>query len=124
MTEQCVKKLSKADLNTKEVVFSQTKARGSKTYFTGKLAINGIYASEKLEVTAAVYLPFDPELGDHRPVVANITNTSTLDVSGPTIKPSAAKRLNSKVKRIQQKCIVNLKEEFHKHRCFSDEWTS
>ena len=27
--------------------------------------------SEELEVTTAVYLPFHPELGDHRPVVVN-----------------------------------------------------
>ena len=54
--------------------------------------------TEDLEVTAASNLPFDPELGDHRPVVVNITKTSILGVSGPKIKPTAARRLNSKVK--------------------------
>ena len=65
---------------------------------------------------ADAYLPFDSELGDHQPVVANITKTSTLGVSGPKIKPSASRRLNSKVKQIRQKYIVNLEEEFRRHR--------
>ena len=85
------KQLNRVDLNIKEVVFSQTRARGPKTYFRVSVTIDGIWVSEELEVTAAVYLPFDPELGDHRPVVVNITKASTLGISGPTIKPSAAR---------------------------------
>ena len=80
------------------------------------MAIDGIWVSEELEVTASVCLPFDPELRDHRPVVANITKTSTLGVSGPKIKPTAAMRLNSKIKQIRQNYIVKLEEEFRKHR--------
>ena len=80
-----------------EVVSSKIKARGPKTYFKGNLAIDGIWASEELEVTAPTQLPFNPELGDHLPVVVNITKTSLIGVSRPKIKPSAAKRLKSKV---------------------------
>ena len=64
----------------KEVVFSQTRTKGPNTYFKGTVAIGGIWVSAELEVTAAAYLPFDPELGDHRPVVVNITKTSTIYV--------------------------------------------
>ena len=109
------KQLNKADLNMRELVFSQTRTRDPKTYFKGTVAIDGIWVSEELEVTAVVYLSLNPELGDHRPVVVNITKTSTLGVSGPKIKPSAARRLASKVKRIRQKYIVKLEEEFCKH---------
>ena len=59
------KQLSRADLNMKEVVFSQTGTRGPKPYVRGTVAIDGIWVSEKLEVTAAAYLPFDPDLRDH-----------------------------------------------------------
>ena len=59
------KQLHKADLNMKEVVFSQTRTRGPKMYFKGTVAINGIGVSKELEVTAAAYLPFGPDLGDH-----------------------------------------------------------
>ena len=87
------KQLHKADLSMNEVFFSETKRKGPKTYFRGSVAIDG-----NLEVMAAANLPFDPELGDHRPVVVNITKTSILEVSGPKIKPTAARRLNSKIK--------------------------
>ena len=72
--------------------------KGPKTYFRGSVAIDGVWVTEDLEVTAAANLPFDPELGDHHPVVVNITKTSILGVSGPKIKPTAARRLNSKIK--------------------------
>ena len=85
-------------------------------YFKGTVAIDVILVSEELEVTSSAYLSFNPELGDHQLVVVNITKTSTLGVSGPKIKPSTARRLNSKVKQIRQKYIVKLKEEFRKHR--------
>ena len=56
-------------------------------------------------------------------MVVNITKTSTLCVGGPKIKPSTARRLNSKVKQIRQKYIVKLKEEFHKHRMLEHQAT-
>ena len=37
-------------------------------------------------------------------------------MSGPKIKPTAARRLNSKIKRIRQNYIAKLEEEFSKHR--------
>ena len=42
--------------------------------------------------------------------------TSIVGVSGPKIKPTAARRLNSKIKQIRQYYIVKLEDEFRKHR--------
>ena len=47
--------------------------------------------SEELEVSTAAYLTFDPELGDHQPVVINISKKCLIDVHGPRIKPSTAR---------------------------------
>ena len=110
------KQLSGEDLNLREVVNYHTGTRGPKTYFRGKDAIDGIWVSEEIEISAAAYLPFDPELGDHRPVVVNISKRTLLGVDGPKIKPAAARRLNSKVKRIRQKYIDRLEEQFGKHK--------
>ena len=110
------KQLSREDLNLREVVYDHTKTRGPRTYFRGKDAIDGIWVSEEIEIGAAAYLPFDPELGDHRPVVVNISKRSLLGVEGPKIKPAAGRRLNSKVKRIRQKYIDRLEEQFRKHK--------
>ena len=110
------KQLGGEDLNLREVVYSRTEAKGPNTYFRGKDAIDGIWVSEEIETGAAAYLPFDPELGDHRPVVVNITKKSLLGTQGPRIKPPSARRLNSKIKRIRQKYIDRLEEQFRKHR--------
>ena len=72
--------------------------------------------SEEIKTSTAAYLPFDPGLGNHRPVVVNISKQSLLGTQGPRIKPTAACRLNSKVKRIRQKYIDRLEEQFCKHR--------
>ena len=61
-------------------------------------------------------MPFDPELGDHRPVLVNITKKVLLGTQGSRIKPPVVRRLNSKVKRIRQKYINRLEEQFRKHR--------
>jgi hypothetical protein len=114
------KQLGKDALKMREVVYSQTNRRGPKTYFKGQVAIDGIWVSEELEVSTAAYLPFDPDLGDHQPVVVNISKKSLLGDHGPRIKPSAARRLNSKVKQIRQKYIDKLEEDFRKHRVL--EW--
>ena len=45
-----------ADLNMKEVVFSQTRTKGPKAYFRGSVAIDGIWVTEELEVKAVAYL--------------------------------------------------------------------
>ena len=45
-----------------------------------------------------------------------MTKKSILGVSGPKIKPTAARRLNFKIRRIRQNYIVKLEEEFRKHR--------
>ena len=109
------KQLNKEDLSIKAVVFLQTRTKGPKTFFKGTVTIDVIWVSVELEVTAAAYLPLDPELEDHQFVVVNITKPPTLEVSKLKINPSAVRRLNFKVKQIRQKYIVKLKEKLRKH---------
>ena len=63
----------------------------------------------------ASYLTFDPQLGDHRPVAAEFTQTSVLGAKLPRIAPHQARRLTSKVKRIRDKYIKDLEEKFKKN---------
>ena len=67
--------------------------------------------TKDIEVSSVAYLPYDPELGDHRPVVANISKKLLLGESGPRIKKVACRRLNSKVERIRQEYIERLEEK-------------
>ena len=62
------------------------------------------------------YLPFDPQLGDHKPVIAEFTQESVLGFRLPQVVPSKACRLTSKVQRICQKYIDNLEGIFKKYK--------
>ena len=91
-------KIREHDVDIVEVVHNQVPGDGPKTWFCGKESIDGIWASTDLDVIGASYLPFDVELGDHRPVVLDITTQSVLGGKMHRIVPVAARRLNSKVK--------------------------
>ena len=100
----------------REAVHHATNAREPRTYFRGKLAIDGIWTTKDIEVSSAAYLPFDPELGDHRPVVANISKESLLGASGPRIALFAARKLNYKVERIRDKYNLRLEDQMRQHK--------
>ena len=63
---------------------------------------------KKDEVSSAAYLPCDPEIGDHRPVIANTPKRSLIGEAGPRVKKMVCHQLNSKVEHIRQECIDRL----------------
>ena len=67
------KQLVTDDLKMREVVHSATPGAGPKTWFRGSESIDGIWVLSDIEVIRASYLPFDSSLGDHRPVMADLT---------------------------------------------------
>ena len=101
--EAMCKQFEKNGLNIREVIYSQTNVRGPKTDFKGIADINGIWMIEELDVRIAAYLSFDPELGDHQPMVVNKSKKSLLGVNGPKVNLITSRRLNFKVKQIRQK---------------------
>ena len=79
--------LAGEELQMREVVASQMKGqRGPNTWFRGKDPIDGIWITNDLEVIRAGYLPFDANVGDHRPVMADLTKD---------IKPKDTKKSSS-----------------------------
>ena len=67
------RQLRKADVGMREAVHTVTTGKGTNTYFKGSEVIDGIWTTTEIEVTSAAYLPFDPELGDHRPVISSMS---------------------------------------------------
>ena len=65
--------LSKEDIDMREAVHSVTQGPGPRTCIRGKESISGIWVSPEIEVIAASYLPFHVDIGDHRPVMVNVT---------------------------------------------------
>ena len=109
------RELAQEGIDMKEAVHGMTEGLGPKTHFRGKESIDGIWVSTDLEVTGASYLPFDPDVGDHRPVMIDITMESVLGATIPKIVPVKARRLNSKIKRVRDCYIEKLELLFHKH---------
>ena len=86
------------------------------TYFKGSEPINGIGTTAEIEIISAAYLPYNPELGDHRPVVTNISKRSLVGDKGPRIQKAPCRRLNSKVERIRQEYMDRFEEQMQNHK--------
>ena len=83
--------LAEEGIKLKEAVHAMTPGQGPKTYFRGKQSIDGIWYTPDLELKGASYLSFDADMGDHRPVMADFTETSLLGVNLPNIVPPDAR---------------------------------
>ena len=94
------KQLTGKDLQMREVVHSETKGPGPKTWFGGKDPIDDIWVSSDIDAIGASYLPFDGTLGDHWPVMTDITTSLVREKQLKNIVLPQAPRLNSKVKRV------------------------
>ena len=102
------KKLAAEGLEMREAIHTAKPKMGPNTHINGSEPIDGIWYTKDLEMKKASYLPFDPQLGDHRPAAADFTQTSVLGAKLPCIAPHQARHLTSKVKRIRYKYIKDL----------------
>ena len=109
------KALAKDGIELKEAVHAQTPGYGPKTHFRGSQLIDGIWYTPDLELMGASYLPFDADMGDHRPVMADFTEQSLLGVNLPNIVPPDGRRLNCKIERIRTRYIEDLEAKFERH---------
>ena len=106
------KQMGEEDIDMVEAVHDQVPGPGPKTWFRGKESIDGIWVSRALEIIGASYLPFHADLGDHRPVMLDLTVRSVLGGKLQKLTPPAARRLNSKVKRVRVAYIARLEKLF------------
>ena len=76
-----------------------------------------IWTTTEIEVTSAAYLPYDLELGNRRPVIANmISKRSLVGDKGPRIQKVTSRQLNSRVERIRQEYIDRLEEQMRSNK--------
>ncbi|KAK1748959.1 hypothetical protein QTG54_000898 [Skeletonema marinoi] len=114
------RRLAGEGIRMREAVHEQTEGRGPPTHFRGSEksngAIDGIWVSDDLEVVGASYLPFDHEIGDHRPVMVDILSRSILGVPKKTIVRPKARKLSSRVPRIRNNYLSVVREKFKMHQ--------
>ena len=109
--------LRQEGLDMEEAVHSQMPGRsGPKTWFRGTESIGGIWTTDDIEVIAALYLPFDAHVGDHRPVIADFSMKSVLGTNTKRIIPYKACRLNAKIPRLRDAYNNRLEELCTEHR--------
>jgi sentrin-specific protease 1 len=114
------RRLAGEGIRMREAVHKLTEGRGPPTHFRGSEksngAIDGIWVSDDLEVVGASYLPFDHEIGDHRPVMVDILSRSILGVPKKTIVRPKARKLSSRVPRIRNNYLSVVREKFKMHQ--------
>ena len=106
------RQLANEDLRMTEAVHSQISGTTPQTFFRGKDAIDGVWVSSDLEIIGASYLPFDSSVGDHRPVMVDISMSSLLGKRLNKVVPVKARHLSSKVERIRTAYIERLEGLF------------
>ena len=91
------KSLARDDIRMREAVHKLNRGRGPPTHFRGSDkwngGIDGIWVQDDLEVVGTSFLPFDSDLGDHRPVVNDVLSRSVLVVPKKVIVRPKARRL-------------------------------
>ncbi len=85
---------------------------GPKTHFRGKDPIDGIWITPDLDVLGASYLPFHADIGDHWPVVADISLTSIIGQEMKQIVPEKSHHLNSKIGQVRDRYNQKLEAQF------------
>lgn len=107
------KRLAEGDIRMREAVHrAMPGKKGPPTHFKGSQSIDGIWISDELELISASYLPFDGDLGDHRPVVIDLHMRSVLGTLLHRIVPPKARRLNSKCPRIRDEYLALVRKGF------------
>ena len=109
------RQLRNGDIGMQEVVHAAVEGKGLNTHFKGLESIDGIWVTKEIEVLCASYLPYDAELGDHRPVIVNIAKRSLIGKDGHRVQNMACHRLHSKVECNRQEYIDRLEQQIQHH---------
>ena len=87
--EMC-KQLTDKDLWMRGTEQSKTRGPGHNTWFRGRGLVDGIWVSSEIDTIGASYFPFDGSLGDHRPMMVDLTMSLVLEKNLNNIFPLQA----------------------------------
>ncbi len=111
------KALSNRDgLNLQEVILKQTGAPTGATFFRGSQPIDGLWASDNLDISNVCVMPFGYGVGDHRAFILDILLQSLVGVNPVQIVRPASRRLTSRQPECGKAYVRSLKENIIQHR--------
>ena len=101
----------KNKLGLHDKLIEKVEKEGAKlnTYSRGKVLIDTILTTYGIEVTKAGYLSFGEGVGDHRPILMDISIESSLGLNLPPLTSMKARRLKVNDPRVMKRCNNNLK---------------
>jgi hypothetical protein len=97
-------------LNLQEVILKQTGAPTGATFFRGLQPIDGLWASDNLDISNACVMPFGYRVGNHRAFVLDIPLQSLVGVNSVRIVQPASQRLNSRLPGCGKSYVRSLKK--------------
>jgi hypothetical protein len=103
-------------LNLQEVILKQTGPPTGATFFGGLQPINGLWASDNLDISNACVMPFGYGVGNHRAFILDIPLQSLVGVNPVQIVRPSSRRLTSRLPGCGKAYVRSLKENIIQHR--------
>ncbi|KAL7498396.1 hypothetical protein ACHAWT_006230 [Skeletonema menzelii] len=107
-------------LAMKEVVGEYTGKQLGATHFRGSQPIDGIWATQDIEILNACVMPVGYGMGDHRCFVIDISQSSMVGRSPVRVKRLQARRLNNKLPGVQERYTKTLEQLLLRHKVDED----
>jgi hypothetical protein len=102
-------------LNLHKVILKQTGTPTGATIFQGSHPIDGLWASDNLNISKACVMPFGYGVGDHCTFILNIPLESLIGVNPVWIVRPASRRLNSRIPGCGKAYITSLERNIIQH---------
>ena len=103
-------------LGLKEVVGDFTGRELGATFFRGNKPIDGVWASEELEVVGACVMPVGYGVGDHRLFVIDFSTRSVVGKYLRNAVRPASRRLNTRIEGCRKQYNTRLEDNIQRHR--------
>jgi hypothetical protein len=103
-------------LNLQEVILKQTGAPTGAMFFRGSQPINGLWASNDLDISNACVMPFGYGAGNHCAFVLDIPLQSLVGMNPVQIVRPASRRLNSRLPGCGKAYVRSIKKNIIQHR--------
>ena len=103
-------------LDMKEVIKDYTGSELGPTYFRGSMPIDGIWATQDIQIANACVMPAGYGIGDHRLFVVDMISSSVVGEDRPKIQRPAARRLTTRLPGVAERYAEIYERNVIRHR--------
>ena len=103
-------------LDMKEVIKDYTGSELGPTYFRGSMPIDGIWATQDIQIANACVMPAGYGIGDHRLFVVDMISSSVVGEDRPKIQRPTARRLTTRLPGVAERYADIYERNVIRHR--------